>query len=201
MPLIRPPQDFYLPPNIILAYAGSVVPQGFLECNGAPVLRVVYDRLFAAIGTTFGAGDGATTFNLPNISRKIIAAGSVGAVLGAEEYTLTAQNLPAHGHFLSGVGNFTGGITENHYHSGSTSFAGDHVHGISPNDATGDGGTRRRMVGPGSDQTSGAAGSHGHVFNLGDASNQHGHSLPLQGGGAPFSLVNPCVVMMFLISF
>lgn len=47
--------------------AGTVVPDGWLACDGAAVSRTVYRNLFQVIGTTFGVGDGSTTFNLPDI--------------------------------------------------------------------------------------------------------------------------------------
>jgi len=50
----------------IIAYGGAAAPTGFLMCDGAAVSRSTYSALFAIIGTTFGAGDGATTFNVPN---------------------------------------------------------------------------------------------------------------------------------------
>jgi len=49
-----------------LAFAGSVAPNGFLKMNGAEVLRTIYSDLFSVIGTTYGDGDGSTTFNLPD---------------------------------------------------------------------------------------------------------------------------------------
>lgn len=55
-----------LPPGTTVAFAGPTVPTGFLKENGAAVSRTAYANLFAAIGTTYGAGDGSTTFNLPD---------------------------------------------------------------------------------------------------------------------------------------
>jgi microcystin-dependent protein len=57
--------DTLLPAGIVMDYAGSSVPTGWLECDGAAVSRATYPALFTAIGTTWGAGDGSTTFNLP----------------------------------------------------------------------------------------------------------------------------------------
>ena len=54
--------------GIINAYAGSTAPDGYLMCDGSAVSRTNYAALFAAIGTTYGAGDGSTTFNVPNLS-------------------------------------------------------------------------------------------------------------------------------------
>lgn len=53
--------------GIILPFAGSTIPDGYLACNGAAISRTTYANLFAAIGTTYGSGDGSTTFNLPNL--------------------------------------------------------------------------------------------------------------------------------------
>ncbi|OLY76454.1 phage tail protein [Pseudomonas sp. ATCC PTA-122608] len=55
-----------LPPGTTIAFAGPSVPVGFLKENGSAVSRTAYANLFAAIGTTYGAGDGSTTFNLPD---------------------------------------------------------------------------------------------------------------------------------------
>ena len=47
-------------------FAGNTIPAGWLLCDGSAVSRTDYAKLFSAIGTTWGAGDGSTTFNLPN---------------------------------------------------------------------------------------------------------------------------------------
>lgn len=56
-----------LPVGTILPFAGGTIPSGFLATNGAAVSRTTYSALFSAIGTTYGSGDGSTTFNLPLI--------------------------------------------------------------------------------------------------------------------------------------
>lgn len=53
------------PAGVVMDYAGSSLPLGWLECDASAVSRTTYEELFAAIGTTWGAGDGSTTFNLP----------------------------------------------------------------------------------------------------------------------------------------
>lgn len=55
-----------LPTGSILPYGGSTAPTGWLLCNGGTISRTTYENLFAVIGTSYGAGDGSTTFNLPN---------------------------------------------------------------------------------------------------------------------------------------
>lgn len=53
--------------GIVIPWSSSSVPSGFLECNGAAVSRTTYSALFAVVGTTWGTGDGSTTFNLPDL--------------------------------------------------------------------------------------------------------------------------------------
>ncbi len=55
------------PPGQVAAFARTNAPNGWLKANGAAVSRTTYSSLFAAIGTTFGAGDGSSTFNLPDL--------------------------------------------------------------------------------------------------------------------------------------
>ena len=64
-----------LPVGTIIWSANAAVPAGYLLCNGAAVSRETYAALFTAIGTTYGSGDGSTTFNLPNIINKFIEGG------------------------------------------------------------------------------------------------------------------------------
>lgn len=57
-----------VPTGLILPYGGSTAPEGFLLCNGATINRTTYANLFKAIGTTYGVGDGSTTFRIPSAS-------------------------------------------------------------------------------------------------------------------------------------
>ena len=61
-----------LPHGMIVAHAGKTVPDGFLLCNGAAVSRKTYAKLFEAIGVLWGAGDGSTTFNLPDSDGRVL---------------------------------------------------------------------------------------------------------------------------------
>ena len=60
------------PPGTILWYASTTPPDGYLVCNGSVISRTDYADLFSVIGTTFGAGDGTTTFALPNLQAAFI---------------------------------------------------------------------------------------------------------------------------------
>ena len=78
----RPDLSALIPPGTIIHYAGRTVPSGWLICNGANVSRTDYAALFAAIGTIYGAGNGSTTFGLPNLNGRFLEGttytGSVG---------------------------------------------------------------------------------------------------------------------------
>lgn len=95
------------PSGAILQFAGSSAPANWLLCDGALVSRTTYSTLFGVIGTTYGAGDGSTTFKLPDLRGRVpIGAGQgsgltsrvIAATGGAETHTLTELELPAHDH-------------------------------------------------------------------------------------------------------
>jgi len=74
-------------------FAGSSVPDHYLLCNGAAVSRSVYADLFNVIGTTYGAGDGSTTFNLPNLIDKFLeGSGTSGTVKSAGLPNVTSKS-------------------------------------------------------------------------------------------------------------
>ena len=89
-----------VPPGTIIHYAGRTVPSGYLICNGAKVSRTDYAALFAAIGTTYGAGDGSTTFNLPNLNGRFLE----GTTSTSEVGTYKSAGLPN----ITGTGWFYG---------------------------------------------------------------------------------------------
>jgi len=60
-----------IPTATIVPWSSASVPSGFLECNGAAVSRTTYADLFAIVGTTYGVGDGATTFNVPDLQDNV----------------------------------------------------------------------------------------------------------------------------------
>lgn len=66
------PSGSAVPSGFVLPYGANVAPTGWLKANGAAVSRTTYAALFAAISTTFGAGDGSTTFNLPDLRAEVV---------------------------------------------------------------------------------------------------------------------------------
>lgn len=73
-----------MPAGTVIAYAGSAAPEGFIACNGAAVSRETYANLFAAIGTLYGSGDGATTFHLPDLTDRVVqGSATAGTALAA----------------------------------------------------------------------------------------------------------------------
>lgn len=114
-----------LPAGIIIPFAGTVEPSGWLLCYGQAVSRTTYAVLFAAIGTTYGAGDGSTTFAVPDLRGRApvgkdnmggVAAGrlttisnNLGTGGGAETHTLTVAQMPGHSHAIHFKNNGTAG--------------------------------------------------------------------------------------------
>lgn len=75
----------------VIHCASASIPAGYLECNGAAVSRATYGTLFAAIGTAYGAGDGATTFNVPDLRGEFIRGADRGRGVDAARAIASAQ--------------------------------------------------------------------------------------------------------------
>lgn len=122
-----------MPTGAIMPYAGASAPTGYLFCDGDAVSRATYSDLFGIIGVTYGAGDGSTTFALPDLRGRVIAgqddmggssannltdaqADQLGGTLGSETHTLTTTELPAHTH---------GGLTDIDPNGGDGGSASD----------------------------------------------------------------------------
>lgn len=184
------------PPGAVIPYAGSSAPAGWLLCYGQAISRTTYAVLFTAISTTYGAGDGSTTFNLPDLRGRVVAGqddmggssanrltgltdgvngDTLAAAGGLESTTLTEAQLPA--------------ITP----AGSVSVS---ITGISLNsrgDITSTG-NRRAAIGDG-DGTSTST----NIFASGTATGSFtGTSF---GSGAAHNNVQPTIILNYIIKY
>lgn len=108
----------WVPTGCIMPFTRSSLTPGWLLCDGQAVDRVTYAALFAYLDTAYGVGDGITTFNVPNLTRRVIvgvggtATGTLGNLIssvgGAETHTLVIAEMPNHAH--------TGAVASNIYH-------------------------------------------------------------------------------------
>lgn len=111
--------DQFIQVGTVVDYAGSTAPSKWLMCYGQAISRTTYASLFAVISTTYGVGDGSSTFNLPDLRGRVVAGkddmggssanrltdqtdglngDTLGASGGAETHTLTEAQMPLHGH-------------------------------------------------------------------------------------------------------
>lgn len=125
----RPDLSAVIPPGTIIHYAGSTVPSGWFICNGANVSRIYYADLFEAIGTTYGAGNGSTTFGLPNLSGRFLegttSTSSVGTYRSAGLPNITGYcSNNGDGRFETSNGSFTNNASVTNSHSGSNANEG-----------------------------------------------------------------------------
>lgn len=97
-------QDVAVAVGTVIFRPINSIPSGYLLCNGQAVSRAIYANLFAVFGTTFGNGDGSTTFNLPDLQALFLmgsgpaGANAVGSQGGVATVTLSEAQMPAHTH-------------------------------------------------------------------------------------------------------
>lgn len=168
-------------------WCGQTVPETYLFAHGQAVSRSAYPVLFAAIGTSFGGGDGATTFNLPDTRGRVLAgrdteassvlaaffgavSRTIGSFLGSASHVLTLQESPSH------------------FHTGVTSSEGNHQHSFpSPAAGNAQGGSSSYTGGP--------------ISRLTDFAGLHSHSFQTnsQGGGSAHTNTQPTLIVNKII--
>lgn len=99
-----------LPAGSIVMHGGTT-PSGWLTCDGAAVSRTTYAALFAVIGTTYGAGDASTTFNVPNFTSKMVRGNTPGTGAGSDTHVHAGPSHthtgPSHTHTVSKGGAYS----------------------------------------------------------------------------------------------
>jgi microcystin-dependent protein len=139
------------PVGSIMDYCGTTAPTGWLLCYGQAISRTTYASLFAALGTTYGAGDGSTTFNLPDLRGRVTAGqddmggtsanrltgvsggvdgDTLGGTGGAETHTLTTAQLAAHNHGINISDPGHSHLTAGHSSTPIWGSAGGHGYGF-----------------------------------------------------------------------
>lgn len=140
--------------GMTVMWPSSTVPAGYLECAGQLVSRTTYAALFAVIGTSFGAGDGSTTFNVPDMRGEFARGWDHGRGIDAGRV----------------LGSWQDEAFKSHNHTGSTGTAGAHAHQY---DKVGTGG---------SGQTSGGSSSYNVQDNTASAGD-HTHTVTINSNG------------------
>lgn len=173
------------PVGEISMWATSSAPTGWLVCDGSAVSRSTYSGLFAVIGTTYGVGDGSTTFNLPNLKGRVVVGrdaadadwDTLGETRGSKTHTLTVAELAQHTHAITVVSNTTEFVMR--YPSYSTGY-------VSGRDANNDG------ILDGTTNTNGMAQAYvnGHP---------HDASAANTGSNTPHNNIQPSIVLNFII--
>lgn len=112
-----------VPVGGMMPYGGSSAPDGWLLCDGTAVSRTTYAKLFSKLSTTFGVGDGSTTFNLPDMRQRFPigkAASGTGSTLGGSGGSIDhTHSVPAHYHGMGAGADLNIGASGSHSHSGT----------------------------------------------------------------------------------
>lgn len=214
------------PAGIISQYAGATAPSGYLLCDGSAVSRTTYASLFTAIGTTYGTGNGTTTFNLPDLRQRVPVGkyssgtfSTLGVTGGAENMTLSTANIPTHTHTVDPA-SFSSSSSGTHTHTvdppnTATTTDGYHTHSLTGTAVSRYGDTYSGNGGDGyANSVTGTegAGSHNHTLDISaftsGAGGDHTHTIDVPsttsssvGSGTSFSVLQPYIVLNYIIKY
>tara|TARA_R110002074_G_scaffold398063_1_gene589328 strand:+ start:517 stop:1188 length:672 start_codon:yes stop_codon:yes gene_type:complete len=195
-----------IPTGTVVPWTKSSVATGFLECDGSAVSRSTYSALYAVIGTTYGAGDGSSTFNVPDLQDEVVVGKSNNKALastgGANTTPVTAAgNVSTNTNTNINVTGNVAGSTANA--SLSTPQLASHSHNFPELSNQGQGGGSRyiinRQYGPLSNygtSNTGSGGSHSH--NMSANFSGSGNASSSSSSSFSGSAVNPSVLQPYL---
>jgi microcystin-dependent protein len=163
--------------GLIVPWGNNSTPSGFLDCDGTAVNRTTYANLFAIIGTTYGVGDGSTTFNVPDLTDRVVVGKSPNKALAS---TGGANTVDTSGNITGGVGNTTLDI----------STIASHTHSMKLGNL---GGTT-----PAGEQTALNAGGQRSSANTGGGG-AHTHSFGGSFAGSAVDVLQPFAVVKYII--
>jgi len=187
-----------VPTGSLFPFAGSAAPTGYLLCDGSAVARTgTYAALFAVIGTTYGSGDGSTTFNLPDLRGRMPLGAGTGVGLnasgtgkpagtnqtartagqwgGEETHLLTSSEMPQHNH--TGVSGY---------------MSANSAHGHLQANKQGTSGGQYGLV------DSGNSGSSGQPYTA-TVNTDHYHTIPYDGSSSRHATMPPFIVANYII--
>lgn len=183
--------------GIIEMYAGATAPTGYLLCDGSAVSRTTYAALFAVTGTTYGSGDGSTTFNLPDLRGRLPMGAGTGVGLnssGTGAPSGTAQTARTRGQWL---GEETHQLTTTempiHNHGGITGYMdANAAHGHLQANKQGTSGGQYGLV------DSSNSGSSGQPYTA-TVNTDHRHSISNSGSDGRHATIPPVIVVNYII--
>jgi len=172
-----------IPTGTITSWSDSSIPTGFLECNGQAVSRSTYSALFAIVGTTYGAGDGSSTFLVPDLGDNVPVGKSNNKALAS---TGGANTVTSTGNVAGSTANATLSTSQlaSHQHNAGPNFSGSPV----PGNISGGVGLSYARVNPGALSTA----------NTGSGSG-HDHNMSANFAGDATSVLQPYLTIIYII--
>ena len=191
----------HVPPGTVIMYIAATAPAGFFLCDGSAISRTTYATLYAIISTTYGSGNGSTTFNLPDLRGRVPIGYGQGSGLsnrnlngkgGAETHTLTTSEMPSHNHGISDPGHGHSASDSGHSHNISKATTGYSASYNSSMESLSANTRNNGNTNFGSDTS---------YANVNVNNNTTGISINNNGSGNSHNNMQPFIVMNFIIKF